>query len=182
MQLSVLDGDEVLFVERLSASGAVISYTQIADRLPVHAASSELILLAHGPTDLQERALARPLRRFTPHTVTDPDRLRAQLARGVCGGICSPTCGATVTPCATASSTPGPDERRRRRPVGDRAQRRAGLLPDPGAAHDGPRHRRDWKLLSGGRRRASMAFLGELSRHGDRVHVRPQDEHGLLDL
>ncbi|RFU21489.1 oxidoreductase [Geodermatophilus marinus] len=40
----------------------------------------------------------------------------------------------------------------------------------------------DWRLLYGGRRRASMAFLDELARHGERVHVMPQDETGLLDL
>ncbi len=40
----------------------------------------------------------------------------------------------------------------------------------------------DWKLLYGGRRRASMAFLDELEAHGDRVAVWPQDERGLLDL
>jgi ferredoxin-NADP reductase len=40
----------------------------------------------------------------------------------------------------------------------------------------------DWRLLYGGRRRDSMAFLGELERFGDRVLVRPQDEYGLLDL
>ncbi|SOD98414.1 PDR/VanB family oxidoreductase [Blastococcus haudaquaticus] len=40
----------------------------------------------------------------------------------------------------------------------------------------------DWRLLYGGRSRGSMAFLGELERYGDRVVVRPQDEHGLLDL
>ena len=40
----------------------------------------------------------------------------------------------------------------------------------------------DWRLLYGGRRRASMAFLGELARYGDRVTVAPQDETGLLDL
>jgi ferredoxin-NADP reductase len=40
----------------------------------------------------------------------------------------------------------------------------------------------DWKLLYGGRTRASMAFLEELSRYGDRVTVAPQDEVGLLDL
>jgi ferredoxin-NADP reductase len=40
----------------------------------------------------------------------------------------------------------------------------------------------DWRLLYGGRRRDSMAFLGELERYGDRVLVRPQDEFGLLDL
>lgn len=40
----------------------------------------------------------------------------------------------------------------------------------------------DWKLLYGGRHRASMAFLPELARFGDRVTVRPEDEFGLLDL
>jgi cytochrome P450/ferredoxin-NADP reductase len=40
----------------------------------------------------------------------------------------------------------------------------------------------DWRLLYGGRHRASMAFLGELARYGDRVTVAPQDESGLLDL
>jgi ferredoxin-NADP reductase len=39
-----------------------------------------------------------------------------------------------------------------------------------------------WSLLYGGRTRASMAFLPELARYGDRVQVRPQDEYGLLDL
>ncbi|WP_214368780.1 PDR/VanB family oxidoreductase [Pseudonocardia sp. H11422] len=40
----------------------------------------------------------------------------------------------------------------------------------------------DWVLHYGGRTRASMAFLGELAAHGDRVRVHPQDEVGLLDL
>jgi cytochrome P450/ferredoxin-NADP reductase len=40
----------------------------------------------------------------------------------------------------------------------------------------------DWRLVYGGRRRAAMAFLDELTGHGDRVSIRPQDETGLLDL
>ncbi|GAA2914103.1 PDR/VanB family oxidoreductase [Streptosporangium fragile] len=40
----------------------------------------------------------------------------------------------------------------------------------------------DWQLLYGGRTRTSMAFAGELARHGDRVTLAPQDECGLLDL
>ncbi|MEQ6901854.1 cytochrome P450 [Nocardioides sp. YIM 152588] len=40
----------------------------------------------------------------------------------------------------------------------------------------------DWRLVYGGRTRASMAFLDELAPYGDRVSVRPQDETGLLDL
>lgn len=40
-----------------------------------------------------------------------------------------------------------------------------------------------WKLVYGGRTAASMAFARELhAAHGDRVELRPQDEHGLLDL
>ncbi|WP_433696621.1 PDR/VanB family oxidoreductase [Nocardiopsis sp. CA-288880] len=40
-----------------------------------------------------------------------------------------------------------------------------------------------WRLLYGGRTRASMAFAGELARdHGPRVLVVPEDEHGRPDL
>lgn len=79
-QLGVLDGDEVLFVERLSAEHAVINYTRIAARLPLHASSSGLVLLAYGSGVLQERVLEGPLTRFTPLTVTDPEELRGRLA------------------------------------------------------------------------------------------------------
>ena len=40
----------------------------------------------------------------------------------------------------------------------------------------------EWSLLYGGRCLDSMAFLGELARHGDRVTCWPQDEKGLLPL
>ena len=39
-QLGVLDGDEVLFLERLTARDAVINYSRIAGRLPLHTSSS----------------------------------------------------------------------------------------------------------------------------------------------
>jgi DNA-binding IclR family transcriptional regulator len=80
VQLGVLDGAEVLFVERLSARGAVINFTRIAGRLPLHVSSSGHVLLAFGPRDLQERILAGPLVRYTAHTLTDPNGLRAALA------------------------------------------------------------------------------------------------------
>ncbi|WP_030621873.1 PDR/VanB family oxidoreductase [Streptomyces sclerotialus] len=40
----------------------------------------------------------------------------------------------------------------------------------------------DWRLLYGGRTRASMAYADRLSAYGERVTLRPEDEHGLLDL
>jgi DNA-binding IclR family transcriptional regulator len=78
-QLAVLDGDEVIFLERLSARDAVINYSRIAGRLPLHISSSGVVLLAYGPPDLQARVLARPLERRTSATITTPERLRATL-------------------------------------------------------------------------------------------------------
>jgi cytochrome P450/ferredoxin-NADP reductase len=39
-----------------------------------------------------------------------------------------------------------------------------------------------WRLVYGGRQRASMAFLDDLAAYGDRVTVWPQDEKGFIDL
>jgi DNA-binding IclR family transcriptional regulator len=80
VQIGVLDGNDVLFIERLSASGAVINVTRIAGRLPLHASSSGLVLLAHAPTSYQERVAARPLQRFTDQTIGDAKTLRTVLA------------------------------------------------------------------------------------------------------
>lgn len=91
-QLAILDGDEVLFVERLTAPGAVVNFTQVGGRIPLHASSSGLVLLAHAPDEVRDRVLCGPLPAFTAHTITDPRVLRAALAdvrrRGValCAG------------------------------------------------------------------------------------------------
>jgi ferredoxin-NADP reductase len=54
------------------------------------------------------------------------------------------------------------------------------IVPMAAAAHE---LGADWRLVYGGRSRASMAFREELSeQYGDRVSVCPQDETGLLDL
>nr|GID87759.1 IclR family transcriptional regulator [Actinoplanes derwentensis] len=79
VQLGVLDAGEVLFVERLSARDAVINVTRIAGRLPVHASSAGLVLLAWAPRELQEQVLAGPLPGYTAATITTPARLRSVL-------------------------------------------------------------------------------------------------------
>jgi DNA-binding IclR family transcriptional regulator len=80
-QLAVLEGDEALYLERKSARGAeVVNITRTASRLPAHACSSGLVLLAHASAGVQERVLAGSLRRLTPVTVTDPAELRRLLA------------------------------------------------------------------------------------------------------
>jgi len=80
VQLGVLDGGEVIFLERLSTPKSVVNYTRVAGRLPLHASSSGLVLLAHGPADLRDRVLAGPLPGYTAHTITTAARLRRTLA------------------------------------------------------------------------------------------------------
>ncbi|MGW7053511.1 PDR/VanB family oxidoreductase [Streptomyces sp. NPDC054887] len=54
------------------------------------------------------------------------------------------------------------------------------LLPMIAAAE---RRGADWRLVYGGRSRATMAFAGQLAEHHPRrVALHPQDETGLLDL
>ncbi len=79
-QLAVLDGKDALFVERLSARSGSANIIRVAGRLPAHACSSGLVLLAHAPAEVQDELLAAPRQRFTRRTVTDPAELRGLLA------------------------------------------------------------------------------------------------------
>ena len=74
------DGEDVLFVERLSARDAVVNFSRVAGRLPLHVTSSGLVLLAYGDAQLQERVLSRPLQRFTDRTIGTAEELRAAMA------------------------------------------------------------------------------------------------------
>lgn len=80
-QLAVLEQDEALFLERLSHPDAGANITRVAGRLPLHASSSGIVLLAHAPGELRDRVLAGPLRAVSPETVTDAARLRRILAQ-----------------------------------------------------------------------------------------------------
>ncbi len=79
-QLGVLDEREVLFLERLSDPQAGANITRIAGRLPLHASSSGLVLLAFADASLQESVLAGPLPAVGPETAVDPGALRRKLA------------------------------------------------------------------------------------------------------
>lgn len=80
-QLAVLERGEALFLERLSHPAAVSNITRIAGRLPLHASSSGLVLLAFADERERERVLAEPLPAVSRESVTDPVELRALLDR-----------------------------------------------------------------------------------------------------
>jgi DNA-binding IclR family transcriptional regulator len=78
-QLAILEQDEALFLERLSGARSGSNITKIAGRLPLHASSSGLVLLAYADPDVRERLLQRPLVRMTRETIADPVTLRRKL-------------------------------------------------------------------------------------------------------
>jgi len=80
VQLAVRDHLEVVYLERLTGRGAVRVLTRVGGRFALHATGVGLVLLAHASADLQDEVLAGRLRSWTPHTTTDPTRLRRSLA------------------------------------------------------------------------------------------------------
>jgi DNA-binding IclR family transcriptional regulator len=80
VQLAVLDGTEVVYLERISGRGAVNVITRVGGRLPLHATGVGLVLLAHSDPELQEQVLASPLKRYTAKTMSSPEELRRVLA------------------------------------------------------------------------------------------------------
>ena len=82
INLAVLSGPEIVFVERLEAKHIVSAHHQIGDRLPAYCTSMGKAILAHLPEARLNRVLERTaFESKTPLTVTDVQLLRVELAR-----------------------------------------------------------------------------------------------------
>ncbi|WP_219588418.1 IclR family transcriptional regulator [Kocuria flava] len=81
VQLGIMEGREVLLLERLSHPGAVPVRASVAGRLPLHLSATGLVLLAHAPGEVQQAYLEGPLAAFTPLSPTDPHEVAAELER-----------------------------------------------------------------------------------------------------
>lgn len=80
-QLAVLSGRDVLFIDRLSTRDAVVNATLIGGRIPLHASSSGLALLAHAEPDLVDAVVERGLRTYTDRTIRTEAELRKRLSK-----------------------------------------------------------------------------------------------------
>ena len=81
-QVGVLDGSEVVYVDRAESSQSLRLFTETGRRVPVHCTSSGKVLLAHLPEEhLQHLLPDLPLPALTPYTITDPARLQLELAK-----------------------------------------------------------------------------------------------------
>ncbi|WP_426322451.1 IclR family transcriptional regulator [Microbacterium sp. E-13] len=80
-QLGVLSGHDVLFIDRMSTRDAVVNATLIGGRIPLHASSSGLVLLAHADPSLVAEVIAEGLRVYTERTIRTGPELRARLRK-----------------------------------------------------------------------------------------------------
>lgn len=80
VQVGVLDGREVVYVERLDSPNTLRIFTEVGRRNSAHRTSTGKALLAHIPRVQRDRILKGwVLEEKTPFTITDPVALREEL-------------------------------------------------------------------------------------------------------
>ena len=79
-QISLLDGLEVVYVERFESPSTLRLFGRIGRRMPAHATSSGKCLLAFSPDEVVDAVIAGGLRRLAPRTITTGSLLRQALA------------------------------------------------------------------------------------------------------
>ena len=79
--LTVLQGTEIVFVERVNSFGQAPSRSKVGGHVPLHCSATGKVFMAFGPPELFEAAVRSGLTRLTPHSTASPARLRAQIDR-----------------------------------------------------------------------------------------------------
>ncbi len=79
--LTYRDGDYALYIYAVESSRRLMARTAVGDRVPLHCTSVGKAILAHLPLQEIHSIVQRVgLPAFTPHTITDPEALYADLA------------------------------------------------------------------------------------------------------
>jgi DNA-binding IclR family transcriptional regulator len=79
VNLAILDGRHVVYVDQVAPANAVVMANWIGRRSPAYASSSGKVLLAFGSAEARETVLRGPFEPLTQNTLTDPAGLRRVL-------------------------------------------------------------------------------------------------------
>ncbi|TVR35119.1 MAG: IclR family transcriptional regulator [Nitriliruptor sp.] len=79
VNLAVLEECDVVYIHQVNLSSSRVSADWLGSHTPAHCSATGKVLLAHLPDRQAEGFLRAPLQRYTSATITDPDRLRAEL-------------------------------------------------------------------------------------------------------
>ncbi len=86
VHLSVLQGADVIYLDKTEGTQVVRSYTQVGERAPAWCVATGKILLAYLEPD-RLRELVPKLRAYTPKTITDHTKLNKELKAARTQGI-----------------------------------------------------------------------------------------------
>jgi len=82
VHLSILEGAEIIYIDKIDSPKPVRSYSMLGGRAPAHAVATGKALLAYQAEGYVERYLAQPTR-YTPSTITTLLALKETLAEVV---------------------------------------------------------------------------------------------------
>lgn len=71
--------DEIIYIDKEDIKDFTIDYSYPGKRANMHCTAVGKALMAYLPDERIERILRKPMKRFTPKTITDPDELRQVL-------------------------------------------------------------------------------------------------------
>lgn len=77
--ISILDNDEVIYLQKVECNHPVRFLTHVGKRNPAYCTSAGKVLLAFSNEEITEAIIANGLQPYTEHTITEPDALRAHL-------------------------------------------------------------------------------------------------------
>jgi DNA-binding IclR family transcriptional regulator len=80
VQLGVLDGPQVLIVEKITGHRPMPMLSQVGGTIPTHCSGLGRAILAYSEPDVVTAVLEAGLISRTPKTITNPDSLRRELA------------------------------------------------------------------------------------------------------
>jgi len=82
VHLTILDADEVLYIDCVESKKRLRTYSVIGVRAPLHCTSVGKVIMAYLPEEEQDRIIAaRGLPRFTRNTITNEKALKGELRR-----------------------------------------------------------------------------------------------------
>ncbi|GAA4351922.1 IclR family transcriptional regulator [Angustibacter luteus] len=81
IHLMVLDGEQVVLIERIDSRHALRAFSPLGSQAPLHASSNGKAFLASLPAEDVERYLSHSLSPTTSRSITKPDTLRKELER-----------------------------------------------------------------------------------------------------
>ncbi|RJQ04794.1 MAG: IclR family transcriptional regulator [Bacillota bacterium] len=80
IHMAVLDGPDIVYIEKLEGKAGVRLYSSVGRRAPVHCTALGKVLLAYQPRDVaRDLLVARPLRPYTRRTTIDLAEILAHL-------------------------------------------------------------------------------------------------------